>query len=95
MTKHSHNSPLDQFIRNKDGKVALIQVPNLPLTAWALFAILGFVVAKGTPHTGFQALSRAALFTWAYLEIRSGDSPARRTLGFIVMLMLIAGFFRN
>ncbi len=95
MSKHNHTSPLDRFIRDKDGHVTLAQMPNLPLIGWAVFGILAFIVAKGTLHTGFSGLSRAWLFTWAYLEIRSGDSPARRVLGGLVMLMLVAGFFRN
>ena len=95
MTKHDHTAPIDRFITDKDGKSTVIQMPNLPLIGWAVFGLLSFVIAKGTPHRGLQNLSRAALFTWAYLEIRSGDSPFRRILGVVVMLMLIAGFFRN
>jgi len=90
-----NNSPIDRLIRDKQGNIALMQVPNIPLIGWAVFGILAFLVSGGTVHQGFQNLSRALLFVWAYLEIRSGDSLFRRILGVIVMIMLIAGFFRN
>lgn len=95
MTKHTPHALFDRFINDKDGHVALAQVPNLPIIGWAVFGILAFIFGKGIPHNGFHSLSQASLFTWAYLEIKSGDSPARRTLGSVVMVVLIAGYFRN
>jgi len=86
---------LSDFIHDKDGNVKLIQIPNIPLIAWAVFLVLAKVFGSSTAHRGFSDLSKAALFTWAYLEIKAGESPARRTLGGIVMILLIAGYFHN
>lgn len=90
-----HHNPLERFIRNRHDDIAVVQYPNLPLIGWAVFGVLAFIFAKGTPHQGFHSLSQASLFTWAYLEIRSGSSPFRRTLGSVVLLMLVAGYFKN
>jgi hypothetical protein len=85
----------DRFIRNSHDNIAVAQYPNPPLIGWAVFGVLAFVFAKGTPHQGFHNLSQASLFTWAYLEIRGGSSPFRRTLGSVILLGVIAGYFKN
>lgn len=95
MLGHDHTSPLNRFIRDKNGNVVIAQTPNVPLIGWAVFGLLGFLVGKGTLHTGFQNLSRASLFTWAYLEISKGDNSFRRVLGVVIMIALIAGYSRS
>lgn len=74
------------FWRDKHGKVVLGQLPNVPLVGWLVFLF----AAKIWPHLGVLAfLSTAFLFVWAYLELTSGVTYARRTLGAFVLLYII------
>jgi hypothetical protein len=84
----------DRILKNKDGKVVLWQNPNLPLWGWVIFSVLGVVFKHGNLHSGFQYLGKASLFTWAYLEIRSGESMFRRALGLLIMAGILIGTFK-
>jgi hypothetical protein len=84
---------IDKVFRDKHGKLTLGQMPNAPIIAWAVFSILSIVVKTGKLHRGFDTLSSAFLFTWAYLELTAGDSIFRRVLGATVLVVTAAGFF--
>ncbi len=90
-----HTTPIDKLIRDKDNNVAIVQFPNLPLIGWAVFGLLSYLLSSGRPHAGLLALSHASLFTWAYLEIRSGVSLFRRLLGIIILLGIVASYFNK
>jgi len=77
------------FWRDKDGNVAIIQMPNIPIIVWFILLVAAQLLGKGMLQSGFKFLSGAALVTWAYLEITEGASYFRRTLGAIVMLAVI------
>lgn len=80
---------LRRFVSDRHGRVVIAQWPNAPLIGWAVFALArALVEERWRPFFGF--LSGAALVTWAYLEITQGDSPFRRVLGAVVLLMLVA-----
>lgn len=84
----------DKLFRDANGKVVIWQNPNIPLLGWIVFTALGLIIKHGAAHTGFHRLAEASLFTWAYLEIRSGKSLFRRILGCIVLVSTLYGFFR-
>ena len=86
-------SLFDRIFKNKDGKLVLWQNPNLPLWGWIASSVLGAVFKHGNLHSSFQLLGKAALFAWAYLEIRSGESIFRRILGAVVMANILIGVF--
>lgn len=86
---------LRNFFKDADGNVAIWQAPNIPLYGWFMFKVLAVVVAAGRLHSGFNLLSTALLFTWAYLEITSGVNYFRRLLGLIVITAIIVGYFRK
>lgn len=44
-------------------------------------------------EVGLSRLGSAALFAWAYLEVRSGTNTFRRILGLVVAFMTIRTFF--
>lgn len=44
----------------------------------------------GTVYNLLEVIGFGMLFTWAFLEITSGDSYARRILGGVVMAIIIA-----
>lgn len=86
-------SVIDRLFRDRHGKVIIWQTPNVPLWGWVAFSILALIFKRGRPHTGFHILSESAVFTWAYLEIKSGQSLFRRILGALVLADLIVSFF--
>jgi hypothetical protein len=81
------------FIRSREGKVVLWQNPNFALWAWLVLTIIARVVSNGQLHEGFQLTARAFLFAWAYMEIRTGESPFRQLLGGVVFAGILASFF--
>lgn len=86
------NKTINNFFRDKNGKLATLQPPNLPLLIWFMSMITSNFI-DGTIDSGLKMLAGAALFTWAYLEIVSGDSPFRKMLGGAVMLVVLSNFF--
>lgn len=69
-------------------------MPNIPLFGWLLTKLASLPVADGKMKDGFDSLSMAFLFTWAYLEITKGVNLFRRLLGLFVIVALIIGFYR-
>jgi hypothetical protein len=92
MTYTPHNF-IDRIFKDKTGKVVISQMPNIPLWGWIISSILSMVFKHGRPHAGFENVGRAALVTWAYLEIRSGVSLFRRILGAMVLIAVLYGYF--
>ena len=83
-----------KFVRDKEGRIAVWQTPNLPLVAWIVFKMLSMVVTQKNLQDGFSLISSACLFTWAFLEMTEGDSYFRRVIGLVVFAALLVGFFR-
>lgn len=83
-----------KFYKDGKGRVALWQSPNVLLYGWLAFKVISMILSESRFKTGFEKLSMAALFTWAYLEITSGVNYFRRSLGAIVMIMLVFGYFK-
>ena len=82
-----------QFFKNKKGQVVIWQSPNLPLWVWIVCTGLCLAIKTGALHNGLSSLGQAAITIWAYLEVRTGDSPFRRVLGGIILVFVIYGFF--
>jgi len=85
---------LTNFIRNAKGDIVVWQNPNFALWAWIVLTILSKVISDGQLHDGFRLTAQAFLFVWAYMEIRTGESPLRRLLGGVVFASILASFFR-
>ena len=82
------------FFKNSKGQIVIWQFPNIPLFNWMSFKLLSVLVQTDNLKHGFQNLSTAFLFIWAYMEIASGENYFRRVLGLVVMSFLIIGFFK-
>jgi len=82
------------FFTDNTGRVVLWQSPNLPLYGWILFKLAALVPAAGVEKRGFEQLSMAFLFIWAYLELTKGINNFRKVLGLIVLLVVTAGLFK-
>lgn len=77
------------FFKDKNGKVAVWQMPNFPLTAWFVLIVAAHFVDHGHLKSGLQFLSSAFLLAWSYLEIVSGASNFRRLLGLAVLVDIV------
>jgi hypothetical protein len=83
-----------RFLKDKNDHVVIIQPPNLPIVGWLVCSVLAYFIQSGSLHTGFAMLSKAFLFTWAYLEITQGVNLFRRLLGLVVMIGLLVIYFK-
>lgn len=79
------------FFKDNQGKIVIFQKPNSPLIGWIVFLILGLLVGHHQPrlHELCNALRFGFIFTWAWLEITSGVNYFRRTLGLIVLFVVV------
>jgi hypothetical protein len=87
-------SLLRKFITDKEGKIAVWQTPNLPLWSWLVLTILAHVVPSAHGKSVLGYLATSFLFVWAYLELRSGLSYFRRSVGLIVLLGIVMNHLR-
>lgn len=81
------------FFKDAYGHIVIVQLPNITLCAWFLFKLISIILTKGQVKTGFELLSMAFLFTWAYIEMTKGVNYFRKLLGLIVIIVLIANYF--
>jgi hypothetical protein len=84
---------IDWFFKNKQGNWKIIQLPNVLLGIWLLLTTIALFIHSGQFREGLILLRSAVLFTWSYLEITTGESRFRKTLGAIIMLFVIKAFF--
>jgi hypothetical protein len=83
---------INWFIRDKNGRVQVFQFPNLPIIAWFGCMVVN-LLTKGVLQSSFSQLSLIFLSIWSYLEITSGASYFRRTLGFVIAVLIISNVF--
>lgn len=95
MKHNDFSSTIASFFKDRNGNVVIWQWPNVPLMSWLIFKILSMVIKTSNIKGACENLSMAFLFTWAYLEITSGKSYFRRTLGAVIMIALIIGFLKR
>jgi hypothetical protein len=83
---------LQNFFKDKTGRVVLWQRPNLPICGWAVFKVLAFLT-HGDLRYGCQLVSTGFFLMWALLEITKGVNYFRRLLGFGLLAMVVASYF--
>ncbi len=84
----------NKFWYDKNGKLAVVQFPNVPLSIWLACTIIAKVISEGRIYNGLSFLGTAALIVWAYLEIISGSSYFRRLLGATVLTLTLVTRFK-
>jgi hypothetical protein len=84
------NTLLDKIFRDREGKVVLAQIPNLPLIVWIVASLLRLIFTTGKVNIGLEAIAFGSLFTWAWEELFQGVNYFRRALGLLVLVGLIA-----
>jgi hypothetical protein len=74
---------VDWLFRDRaTGKLAIVQVPNVPLLVFLVGLVLRSVLhPTGTLHAVLTVVGTAALLVWAIDEIVRGVNPWRRALG--------------
>jgi hypothetical protein len=82
-----------RFWRDADDRVVIVQFPNIPLTGWLVFAVLGRLADSSGWKDGASHTSSAFLFAWAYLELAQGVNYFRRLLGLGVLAAAVVGYF--
>ncbi len=79
----------DKIFRDEEGKIVLVQIPNLPVIIGVITSLLKMVFTTGKLHTGLDTIAFGTLFTWAWEELFQGVNYFRRALGAVVLLGLI------
>jgi hypothetical protein len=74
-----------QFFCDKNGTLVTFQSPNAPLILFVICSIIVYALPDFYPSL-FECLRFGAIFTWAWLELFYGVTPARRVLGAIIMI---------
>jgi hypothetical protein len=85
-------SLIDKLFRNKEGRIVIIQRPNLPLWGWVVTMLVTPLLADSL-DTAMHRLAQALLIIWAYEEARYGDSLFRRLLGGAVLIFVVRSLF--
>ncbi|MBD2506080.1 hypothetical protein H6G91_02135 [Nostoc muscorum FACHB-395] len=84
------NTLIDKTFRDSDGKIVLVQMPNLPLIVWIVTSLLALIFTNGKINTVLDVVANGSLFTWAWLELFQGVNYFRRALGLAVLIGIIA-----
>lgn len=82
---------IDKAIKDKDGRVALWQRPNLLLTTWFVAVVLNKIISAGLFYILSQRVAFVAIMLWAVLEIFQGVNYVRRMLGLFIATVALWG----
>ncbi len=78
----------DWLLRDRSGRRVVWQRPNLALSIWLATWLLAWPF-HGVVHHLLRLVGGTALFVWAVLELFDGASPFRRSLGLIVLVLMV------
>jgi len=76
---------------DKNGRIVIWQMPNIPLFGWLIFTVASFLFS-GKTETVLSYLASLSLFIWAVLELVSGVNYFRRIIGLVFVIVSIAVF---
>lgn len=78
------------FFKDKNGKVVIGQMPNLPLIVWFVsFLMRKLPIENLIYQNTLEAISYGSLFAWAWMELFQGVNLFRRSIGLIVIVSMI------
>lgn len=84
----------DKAFRDSEGKIILIQIPNLPIIVWIIASLLKIIFTTGRINTGLDILAFGSLFIWAWQELFQGVNYFRRALGLLGLMALLTSKIR-
>lgn len=79
-----------KFWEDKHGRVVVWQKPNIWLITWFVTLVLSWFSPSGWPLRVMSTVSLLALIIWAVLEMFTGVNYFRRTVGLLVLLIILA-----
>lgn len=93
---HYENQDLwDKFWKDKDGNVVVWQWPNVWLYIWLGITLVSFFFSPGSmTNTVLWYASLADLAVWAILEAWKGVNYFRKSVGAVVLLLIILAVFK-
>lgn len=88
LEKLDNRTLFDRTFRDREGRIVIAQMPNLPVLVGIAAIALQFVLPSDIrPTLGLVAVG--ALFTWAWQELFDGVNYFRRSLGLIGLVGLL------
>lgn len=83
----------DKFWKDENGNVVIYQRPNAFLIGWVVLALVSLFVNAKLADILWNA-SLGVLVIWSLLEIWRGVNYFRRSLGAVVLLLVLLAVFR-
>ncbi len=87
-----NNKISENFFKDAKGNRVTWQPANMPLYGWLIFKLFAWILPHGDFENATSQLSRAFLFTWAYLEATQGVNYFRKALGVLVLVVVVSFF---
>ncbi len=93
--KNSKLTLFDELFKDKQGRLAIWQKPNLLLFLW-IISVLLIKLLNINNTTGYfldllTLLRFGFIFSWSWLELTNGSSYFRRLLGLIILILILLG----
>lgn len=79
-----------KLFRDKNGNVAVLQPPNLPLIIWGAGTV-GAHLLSGRWQAASGYIALGAIIIWAGMEIMAGSSLFRRVFGGAILTVVLLG----
>jgi hypothetical protein len=82
------------WIEDRQGRIAIAQLPNPPLLVWMATVAIGWVgVLDDHREVTLTRVGQGALVAWALDELLRGVSPVRRVIGAVVLVVMLLRLF--
>jgi hypothetical protein len=78
-----------KFWVDKRGNFVVWQKPNMFLGFWFIVTIINLFIPAGWVHTAVGTVSLLSLIIWAVWEVTAGVNYFRRTIGSLVLLLIV------
>lgn len=80
---------LRRFFEDDQGNLVLCQRPNVPLIIALAFSVATLVIPSGAAANLITLLAINCWIIWSVLEAVWGDSPFRRALGLVALIITL------
>lgn len=90
---HDRRSFWDKIWKDREGHIAIWQMPNVWLISWAVFTTLSLFFHGRTADI-LSWIASVGLLVWSLLEVFRGVNYFRRILGLVVLIYVIASFLK-
>lgn len=84
----------DRTWKDKNGRIAVWQMPNPWLIGWAVLTTLSLLFTARTADI-LSAAGSVSLVVWALFEIFKGINYFRRALGLLILIYAVAALLKS